>query len=93
MSDASLTPPDDLPPKHVSRLSTRLSLSELEALSPEFRKELAEQHGLEVRVISRSSRVQEMLERAGVTATPTEATYDKVYDRSDPGYDRVYDRG
>jgi hypothetical protein len=93
MPDDKLTPPHELPPNHTSRLATKLTLSELETLTPEIRKELVSEHGLEVRIVSRSSRVQELLERAGIAAVPTEATYDKVYDRSNPGYDRVYDRG
>lgn len=86
-------PPAELPAKHASRLATRLALNELESLTPEIRKELADEHGLEIRVLSRSSRVKELLDRAGVTSTPSEATYDKVYDRTNPGYDRSYDRG
>lgn len=86
-------PPAVLPATHASRLSTKLSLDELNLLTPEIRKELVDTHGLEVRIISRSERVKELLAKAGVTSSPTEATYDKVYDRSDPGYDRVYDRG
>ncbi|MBS0160841.1 MAG: hypothetical protein JSS26_19845 [Nitrospira sp.] len=90
---ADQVPPAQLPNKHVSRLSTKLSLDDLNLLTPEIRKELVDDHGLEVRVTSRSNRVKELLDRAGLTATPTEATYDKVYDRTTPGYDRVYDRG
>jgi hypothetical protein len=82
-----------LPPKHSSRLSTHLTLEELDALTPEFKDELAKNHGLEVRVISRSPVVEELLNRAGLSASPVEATYDKVYDRTSPGYDRTYDRG
>jgi hypothetical protein len=88
-----ITPPSELPPKHVSRLSTKLSLDDLNLLTPEIRKDLADNHGLEVRVISRSDRVKELLAKAGIAAAPSEATYDKVYDRSNPGYDRNYDRG
>lgn len=88
-----LTPPAELPGTHASRLSTKLSLDDLNLLTPEIRKELVDAHGLEVRIISRSDRVKELLSKAGVAASPTEATYDKVYDRTDPGYDRVYDRG
>jgi hypothetical protein len=90
---AENTPPAQLPGTHVSRLSTKLSLDELNLLTPEIRKELVDAHGLEVRIISRSDRVKELLAKAGLTASPTEATYDKVYDRTYPGYDRVYDRG
>lgn len=86
-------PPAVLPAPHVSRLSTKLSLDELNLLTPEIRKELVDSHGLEVRIISRSDRVKELLAKAGMNGSPTEATYDKVYDRTSPGYDRVYDRG
>ena len=88
-----VTPPAEVPQKTPSRLATRLSLTDLESLTPEIRKELAESHGLEVRILSRSDRVKDLLAKAGVDAAPTEATYDKVYDRTVPGYDRVYDRG
>ena len=85
--------PAELPAKHVSRLSTKLSLDDLNLLTPDIRKELVENHGLEVRIISRSDTVKELLAKAGITAAPSEATYDKVYDRTNPGYDRSYDRG
>lgn len=93
MSNDAKVPPAEIPQKHVSRLSTKLTLDELQGLTPDIRKELIDQHGLEVRIISRSPRVKDLLEQAGVSANPTEATYDKVYDRTSPGYDRVYDRG
>jgi hypothetical protein len=88
-----LVPPVVTPQPHVSRLSTKLSLEEVNLLTPEMRKELVDTHGLEVRIISRSDTVKELLARAGVNRAPTEATYDKVYDRTVPGYDRIYDRG
>lgn len=91
MTDPS--PPAQLPKEHVSRLATRLSLDELDLLTPDLRKELVDKHGLEVRILSRSDHVKELLAKAGIDRTPTAATYDKVYDRTSPGYDRVYDRG
>ena len=93
MNDLATAIPTETPAKHMSRLATRLSFDELQTLTPDIRKELLDDHGLEIRVTSRANRVSELLQQAGIAATPTEAEYDKVYDRTTPGYDKVYDRG
>ena len=89
---ASPAEPGELPPRQPS-LATRLSLEELEALTPELRRKLATDYGLEVRVASNSDSLKALLKRAGASGDPVQAMYDKVYDRTTPGYDRVYDRG
>lgn len=91
-SDADPIPPPELPPRQPS-LATRLSLEELKALTPQMLKEISEGFGLEIRVASNSDKLKDLLKKAGVRGEPISALYDKVYDRSSPGYDRVYDRG
>jgi len=68
------------------------SLDDLNSLTPELRKRLLRDLGLEVRISSKSYHLRELFDRAAVASMPRRSTYDRVSAPASPGYDRVYDR-